>query len=82
MCRSKTAFSGEIALEITAETLLLVGGLRRKPSDEQPGHVWPFETIHPQTGQSCYAITGSSLQGMIRGLLEIVAFGRLGPFCC
>lgn len=76
----KDGISGEIDLEIKAKTPLLLGGPRRKPSEGQEGEVWPFETVDPQDGRLRYAIPGSALQGMIRSILEVAAFGRLGPF--
>jgi CRISPR-associated protein (TIGR03986 family) len=71
----KDGLCGEIALEIEAKTPLLVGGARRKASENQAGEVRPF-----QLADDAYAIPSSSVQGMIRSVLEIAAFGRLGPF--
>lgn len=76
----KDGMSGEIPIEITAETPLLVGGPRRKPGqNNQPGEVWPVETIDRDANRR-YAIPGASLQGLVRSILEIAAFGRLGPY--
>ena len=71
----KDGLSGQIVIEIEAMTPLLVGGPRRKAQKAQEGEVWPFQ-LH----DGKYAIPGSSIQGMVRGVLEIAAFGRLGPF--
>lgn len=65
---------GEAEVEITAKSSILVGGGRRKPNDEA-GEVRPFRL--PDGG---YAIPGSALQGMARAILEVAAFGRLGPW--
>lgn len=70
--------SGEVDIEIRTETPLLVGGRRRKATDKRRGEVWPFEIIKDGKGQ--YAIPPSSLQGMVRSILEIATFGRLGSF--
>src|SRR5688500_2374848 len=71
----KDGLSGEIELEIRAETPLLVGGPRRKPTEKSEGEVWPY-----QLPDGRFAIPPSSLQGMIRSILEIATFGRLGPW--
>lgn len=76
----KDGISGKIELEITAETPMLLGGPRRKPAEQRAGEVWPFETFDPKTGELRYALPGSALQGMIRSILEVAAFGRLGPW--
>ena len=68
-------WSGHIELEIEAKTELLVGGPRRKATDERGGEVWP---VHLPDGS--YAIPPSALQGMIRAILEISCFGKLGPW--
>jgi len=66
---------GHIDLTIEAKTELLVGGARRAPTDTRVGEVWP---IRLPDGR--HAIPDSSLQGMIRSILETVCFGKLGPF--
>ncbi|MGH7109000.1 MAG: TIGR03986 family type III CRISPR-associated RAMP protein [Stellaceae bacterium] len=71
--------SGEIPIEIIAETPLLVGGPRRKARHDLAGEVWPVETID-RDGRRRYAIPDSSLQGLVRSILEIAAFGKLGPW--
>lgn len=71
--------SGEIHLEIRAETPLLVGGPRREAGlndnhgHPQPGVVEPF-----RLASGAYAVPGSSWQGLIRSVLEIATFGKLG----
>lgn len=67
--------SGEIELEIVAKTPILVGGARRAPSEALEGEVWPF-----QLPDGRWALPGSSLQGMVRSILEIATFARLGPW--
>lgn len=66
---------GEAEVEITAKSSILVGGDRRQPTDDRAGEVRPFRL--PDGG---YAIPGSALQGMARAILEVAAFGRLGPW--
>ena len=66
---------GEAEVEITAKSSILVGGDRRKPSSHKEGEVRPF-----QLPDGDYAIPGSALQGMARAILEVAAFGRLGPW--
>ena len=66
---------GEAEVEITAKSAILVGGKRQQASDDAVGKVYPFQL--PDGG---YAIPGSALQGMARSILEVAAFGRLGPW--
>ena len=66
---------GEAEVEITAKSSILVGGERRKPSGHKEGEVHPF-----RLPDGDYAIPGSALQGMARAILEVAAFGRLGPW--
>ena len=66
---------GEAEVEITAKSAILVGGERQQASDDAVGKVHPFQL--PDDG---YAIPGSALQGMARSILEVAAFGRLGPW--
>lgn len=62
---------GTIQLNINTVTPLLVGGKHEKG---EPG------TIHPFVDDAGHwAIPGSSLQGVIRQILEVAAFGKLGP---
>jgi hypothetical protein len=79
--------SGEIEIEIEAKTPLLVGGPRRRAKDNREGEVWPFvirrrvrTSDGSETEKEEYAIPGSSLQGMVRSILEVAAFARLGPW--
>jgi CRISPR-associated protein (TIGR03986 family) len=64
--------SGTLELEITAHTPVLVGGKQEKASKNAPGKVH-FCKIGEQ-----YAIPGTSLKGMIRNVLEIASFGKMG----
>lgn len=57
--------SGEVSIEITAETPILVGGKR----DEQG--------VHFVEGPHGPFIPGSSLRGLISNVVEIASFGRL-----
>ena len=66
---------GEAEVEITAKSAILVGGARRQANRDTVGKVHPFRL--PDGG---YAIPGSALQGMARAILEVAAFGRLGPW--
>jgi CRISPR-associated protein (TIGR03986 family) len=68
-------YSGTIEIEIEAMTPLLIGGERRGATATKEGEVWPV-----QLPDGTYAIPGSSLQGMIRNILEIACFGKLGPW--
>lgn len=65
-------YCGTITFDVEAMTPLLVGGPRRRP-DGQIGDVWPVRV--PSKG---YAIPPSSLQGMLRSILQVAAFGKLG----
>lgn len=66
--------SGTATLTLTAITPLLIGGERRQATLNAPGSVRPFKA------GGKYAIPPSTLQGLCRSILEIAAFGRLGPF--
>ncbi len=59
--------SGSLDVTITAETPVLVG------AEKEGGSVTPFQL---PSGQ--YALPGSALRGMIRNMLEIATFGRMG----
>lgn len=74
----KDGLCGEIEIEITAVSPLLVGGARRPASDGLAGEVWPFETVD-SSGTPQYVLPASSLQGLVRSLLEVAAFGKLAP---
>ncbi len=71
----KDGWSGEIELEIRAITPLLVGGARRGPKETLEVEVWPV-----QLPDGRWAIPPSSLQGMVRSMLEIATFAQLGPW--
>jgi CRISPR/Cas system CSM-associated protein Csm3 (group 7 of RAMP superfamily) len=71
----KDGYSGTIDIEIEAMTPLLIGGTRREATKEKEGEVWPV-----RLPDGTYAIPGSSLQGVIRNILEIACFGKLGPW--
>ncbi len=68
----KDGLSGEIAFTLTAHTPILVGGQQTKASQQAPGEVRFFQT------PDGYAIPGSSLKGMVRNVLEIITFSRMG----
>lgn len=70
----KDGVSGEIGIEIEVMTPLLIGGARRKATEVEPGEVWPFKEP-----QGRYAIPGETLQGLVRSILSIATFGKLGP---
>lgn len=60
---------GELAIEILAETPLLIGG-------EKAGS---GNAVRPcQLPDKRYVIPGASLKGMVRNVLEIATFGRMG----
>lgn len=62
---------GSFEIELHARTPVLVGGEHTRPHGDA-GEVRFF-----RTPDGSYAIPGSSIKGMIRGLLEIAAFGRM-----
>jgi CRISPR-associated protein (TIGR03986 family) len=64
--------SGEIRYRLTATCPLLVGDVQRKASQQLPGEVKPFKLPNGR-----YAISGASLKGMIRSVIEIAGFGRM-----
>lgn len=75
--------SGTIDIAMTAKTSILAGGARRaaRRGDEKKnepgleGEVWPF-----QLPNGDWALPSATLQGMIRSILEIACFGKLGPW--
>jgi CRISPR-associated protein (TIGR03986 family) len=73
-------YSGTIDIEIEAMTPLLIGGERRGATAAKEGEVWPVQLPEVDGKPGKYAIPGSSLQGMIRNILEIACFGKLGPW--
>lgn len=69
--------SGTLALTITAETPILVGGEQEKDGEsgnDDPGRTQVHFFTCPDGNPG---IPGSSLKGMIRNLLEIAAFGKM-----
>jgi len=66
--------SGTATITLTTITPLLIGGKRQLPENGQPGQIWPMR----RGGR--LVIPESAMQGMCRTILEIAAFGRLGPF--
>lgn len=79
----RDGISGEIQLRLIARTPLLVGGARRssskkdqaKHADARSGEVWPV-----MSHDGHWAIPGTSIQGLIRSLLEVASFAKLGPW--
>lgn len=78
----KDGLCGEVDIEIEATTPLLIGGPRLEPnkglngSPKRSGEVYPARIGHD--GE--YMIPSSTLQGMVRSIIEIAGFGRMGPF--
>jgi CRISPR-associated protein (TIGR03986 family) len=70
----RDGLSGEVAIEIEATQPLLVGGVRRKATATHEGEVWPFTAA-----DGSYAIPGSTVQGMVRSIMEMASLGRLAP---
>lgn len=68
-------YCGAIRYEITAESALCVGGERIKANSDEAGEVNMFIT---PDGEKSYAIPGSSQRGMIRNVLEIATFSKMG----
>lgn len=68
----RDGLSGELHLELTADSPLLVGGRQTPASKEHPGEVHPYRLPDGR-----YAIPGSSLKGMLRSVVEIAGFGRM-----
>ncbi len=74
----RDGLSGHLDLLITAHSPILVGRDRRRgeePSDDHPGQVHPFQLPDPD---GRYAIPGTALKGMIRNVVEIASFSRMG----
>lgn len=67
-------YSGTIEFTIKAEEDLIVAGPKTSASSA-PSESYPF-----QLPDGTFAIPSSSLQGMIRSVLDIATFGKLGPF--
>lgn len=66
--------SGTLEIEIKADTALFIGGGPIEGTEKKP-----VETSY-RDGRGRYAIPGTSLRGMLRSVVEIASFGRLGPF--
>lgn len=73
----RDAVSGSIELEIEAVTPLCVGN-EQTPSDKD--HHLPSRVQPLRLPDGRYAISGSSLRGMIRSVVEIISFGRMQRF--
>lgn len=71
----KDGLSGEVTIEMEATQPLLVGGARRKATELREGEVWPFAAA-----DGSYVIPDSTVQGMLRSIIEVAALGRLGNF--
>lgn len=63
--------SGEVALRLTAQTPLCVGGQQQASSESAPGQVFFSKTPDGQL-----AIPPTSLKGMLREVIKIATFGR------
>lgn len=67
---------GHLDLTLTAETPILVGRERRRneePGAQQAGQAHPY-----QLPDGRYAVPGTALKGMIRNVVEIATFSRMG----
>lgn len=72
----RNGLSGHLDLTITAHTPILVGREQRRGEracDQHPGQVHPY-----QLPDRCYALPGTALKGMIRNVVEIAGFSRMG----
>lgn len=68
--------SGEIEIEITAETPIFIRNGHTKPAEgEKPTE--EFSHFIDKNGQKQYFIPATSLKGMVRNVLEIMSFSRL-----
>lgn len=65
-------FCGTIRFDVQAMTPVLVGGPQHRVKG-QVGDIWP---VRLPDGR--YALPPSSLQGMVRSILAVAAFGKLG----
>jgi hypothetical protein len=68
-------WSGELELELLARSEILIGGVRREPTETVAGEVWPF-----QLPDGKWAIPPSTLKGFLRTGVETVSFSKLLPF--
>ena len=71
----KDGLSGTAIVEVEAKTPLLVGGQRRKATQQAAGEVYPFRLPDGR-----WAMPPSTVQGMARSYLELVTFARLGQW--
>lgn len=69
----RNGLCGHLDLKITAVTPLLVGREQQKATGTSPGRVDPY-----QLPDGRYAIPGTALKGMIRNVVEIATFSRMG----
>lgn len=70
--------SGEIEIEITAETPIFIRNGYSKPKEgEKPTE--EFSHFLDKKEQKKYFIPATSLKGMVRNVLEIMSFSRLAP---
>jgi CRISPR-associated protein (TIGR03986 family) len=68
--------SGEIEIEITAETPIFIRNGHTKPEDNEKPTA-EFSHYIDSNGQKQYFIPATSLKGMFRNVLEIMSFSRL-----
>jgi CRISPR-associated protein (TIGR03986 family) len=70
--------SGEIEIEITAETPIFIRNGYKKPNEnEKPTE--KFSHFVDGNGQKQYFIPATSIKGMVRNVMEIMSFSRLAP---
>lgn len=68
--------SGEIEMEITAETPIFIRNGYKKPNEgEKPTE--EFSHFVDGNGQKQYFIPATSIKGMVRNVIEIMSFSRL-----
>jgi CRISPR-associated protein (TIGR03986 family) len=68
--------SGEIEIEITAETPIFIRNGHAKPEENEKPTA-EFSHYIYSNGQKQYFIPATSLKGMVRNVLEIMSFSRL-----
>jgi len=70
--------SGEIEMEITAETPVFIRNGYKKPNEnEKPTE--EFSHFVDGNGQKQYFIPATSIKGMVRNVMEIMSFSRMSP---
>ena len=69
----RDGISGHLDLRITAVTPVLVGREQQPASATAPGRVEPY-----RLPDNRYALPGTALKGMIRNVVEIASFSRMG----